>query len=141
MLISSALGVSPEVFRKAFSLVSPAPAGDEPDPNQVKKNKEALLNVLSPYGVTNELLDKVSDYYRYVQSRGEVWKRRLAVAAVIVEEGLIKGIKILDGGSGYTTAPKVTVTNSKVIVKAEISFSKEFDKNGSVVSLTILEDK
>ena len=39
---------------QAFSAVTPAGAGQEPDPAQVQANKAALLKVLAPYGVTNE---------------------------------------------------------------------------------------
>src|SRR5438552_11396179 len=39
VLIAAALGVTPEVFREAFSHVRPAPAGREPEPGQVRQNK------------------------------------------------------------------------------------------------------
>src|SRR5436190_11471312 len=39
-LIAAGLGVPPQVFRKAFTHVTPAPAGQEPDPAQVRRNKE-----------------------------------------------------------------------------------------------------
>src|SRR5438128_6546776 len=48
VLIAAALGVSDDVFRKAFSGVTPAAGGREPEPEQVRKNKEALLRVLTP---------------------------------------------------------------------------------------------
>src|SRR6476620_1732883 len=73
VLIASALGVPPEVFRDAFSHVTPARAGQEPDPSQVNKNKAALLQALGPYGITNARLDEVSNYYRYNASAGEHW--------------------------------------------------------------------
>src|SRR5690242_9418425 len=56
ILIASMLGVPQEVFREAFSGVSPAGAGQEPNPIQVRLNKSALLDVLGPYGVTNDQL-------------------------------------------------------------------------------------
>jgi hypothetical protein len=71
ILIASALGVPEDVFREAFSHVSPAGAGQEPDPAQVNLNKKALLDALGPYGITNDFLDKVSNYYRYNGSAGE----------------------------------------------------------------------
>ena len=61
ILIGNALGVTPEVFREAFSHVKPAPGGEQPDPAQVQRNKAALLKALGPYRVTNELLDRVSN--------------------------------------------------------------------------------
>jgi len=60
VLVAGGLGVKPEVFREAFSHVKPAPAGTEPDPEQVRKNKAALMDALGKYGVTNEKLDTVS---------------------------------------------------------------------------------
>src|SRR5437667_1129886 len=71
VLIAAALGVTPEVFREAFSHVRPAPAGREPEPGQVRQNKAALLAALAKHGVTNEKLDTVSNYYRYARSRNE----------------------------------------------------------------------
>src|SRR5437868_3934220 len=49
-LIANALGVTPEVFREAFTHVTPAPAGTEPAPDQIRRNKTALLSALSKYG-------------------------------------------------------------------------------------------
>src|SRR5580700_7405375 len=63
ILIAAALGVPADVFREAFTHVTPAPRGTEPDPAQVRRNKAALMGALAPYGVTNELLDRVSTYY------------------------------------------------------------------------------
>jgi len=39
VLIAAALNVPPEIFRDAFSSVTPAPAGEAPDPGQVRLNK------------------------------------------------------------------------------------------------------
>src|SRR5436190_8396245 len=68
VLVAAALGVKPEVFREAFRGVTPA-RGGKPTPEQARSNKEALLKVLKPYGITNERLDEVSDYYRYRPER------------------------------------------------------------------------
>ena len=40
VLIAAALDVPPAVFRKVFSDVRPAPAGQTPDPAEVVRNKE-----------------------------------------------------------------------------------------------------
>jgi len=56
VLIAAALGVPTDTFRRAFSGVTPARNGP-PEPGQVHRNKEALLSVLSPYGITNDRLD------------------------------------------------------------------------------------
>ncbi|KXK15985.1 MAG: hypothetical protein UZ14_CFX002000161 [Chloroflexi bacterium OLB14] len=77
ILIASALGVPEEVFREAFSHVNPAGAGSSPSEEQAQANKAALMNVLAPYGVTNDYLDEVSNYYRYNRSAGETWPQIL----------------------------------------------------------------
>lgn len=137
-LIAAALGVTPEVFREAFSRVTPAPAGQEPDPEQVRKNKEALLGALSRYGVTNERLDEVSDYYRYRPGRGNLWKHKDAAAYATIEKGAITGFVVTDAGAGYTTPPTIAVPGYTVSgIKVEIKFGKELKSNGAVESITI----
>ena len=89
VLIAAALGVPADVFREAFSHVRPAPAGTAPDPRQVRDNKAALLDALGPYGITNERLDTVSDYYRYVRRRGKLWPTKPASAYALVRDGKI----------------------------------------------------
>src|SRR6059058_3191920 len=54
ILVASALGVTADVFRDALSHVTPAADGRAPEPEQVRKNKRALLDALSKYGVTND---------------------------------------------------------------------------------------
>ena len=48
-------------------------AGGRQQPEQVRKNKAALMGALAKYGVTNERLDAVSNYYRYRPQEGEMW--------------------------------------------------------------------
>src|SRR5436309_3576180 len=88
VLIAAALEVKPEVFREAFSGVTPA-KGRKPSPDEARKNKAALLKVLAPHGVTNERLDEVSDYYRFRPDRGELWPTTAAKAHAIVAGGKI----------------------------------------------------
>ena len=108
VLIAAALGVKTEVFREAFSGVTPAkergPTGEE-----ARKNKDALLKVLGPHGVTNDRLDEVSNYYRFRPQNGELWKRTEAKVRAVIENGKVKQIVVTDPGSGYSTPPKVTV--------------------------------
>src|SRR5271170_7066058 len=87
VLIAAALNVPPEVFRKAFSNVKPAPAGQQPEPAQVVKNKQALMSSLGPYGVTDDRLNEVSNYYRYSRSKGEMWRTTPAEAYATVNNG------------------------------------------------------
>lgn len=137
VLIASMLGVPPEVFREAFSHVTPASGGMEPNPIQVKLNKDALLNVLGPYGVTNDDLDEVSNYYRYNRSAGETWPQTPAAAEVIMTDGVITGIEITNHGSGYTSTPTITILNSDLTATAVISFTADFSTNGSISTITL----
>jgi hypothetical protein len=137
VLIASMLGVTPEVFREAFSHVTPASAGTEPNPIQVKLNKDALLDVLGPYGVTNDDLDEVSNYYRYNHSAGETWPQTRATAEVIMTDGVITGIEITDHGSGYSSVPVITILNSDLTATATLAFTTDFSTNGSIRSITL----
>ncbi len=137
ILIASMLGVPSEVFGEAFSHVTPAGAGQEPNPIQVNLNKSALLDVLGPYGVTNEYLDTVSNYYRYNRSAGETWPQTPATAEVVLTNGGITGFVITNPGSGYTSAPTITILNSDVIATASISFTADFSTNGSISAITL----
>src|SRR5262245_15048144 len=85
-LVAGGLGVSPEVFRSAFSKVKPAPAGTEPDREQVRQNKAVLLSALTPHGVTNEELNRVSDFYRYVPGRGKLWPVKAAAGYARIKD-------------------------------------------------------
>lgn len=141
VLIAAALGVPTDVFREAFSHVTPAGAGQEPDPAQVQKNKAALLNVLSPYGVTNERLDEVSNYYRYNGSAGETWPHIPATATAIVENGIVTGFVITNPGSGYSSVPIVAVNGAgEVLAVATVSYTTDFKTNGSVTAITLVND-
>src|SRR5262245_37904643 len=60
VLVAGALGVKPEVFREAFSGVRPAKNG-KPSGEEARRNKDALMKVLQPHGVTNDRLDEVSN--------------------------------------------------------------------------------
>ena len=136
VLIAAALGVPAEVFRETFRHVRPAPAGTAPDPAQVQQNKAALLAGLSPYGVTNERLDTVSNYYRYDRRRGGLWPTQPATAYALVRGGKVTGFVVTNGGSGYSSPPTVVVPGfggSSASVK--LSFSKQFETNGSVVGI------
>ncbi|MDG0808366.1 hypothetical protein [Cohnella rhizosphaerae] len=139
-LIAAALGVPAETFRQAFSGVKPAGADSGgPTTEEARANKAALMKVLAPYGITNDRLDEVSDGYRYNGSKGETWKRTPAAAIAIVENGVLKGVKITNAGAGYTSAPTVVVTGpgGKVTAKTEIVFSKDLGMNGSLKAITL----
>jgi hypothetical protein len=80
-------------------------------------------------------LDQVSDYYRYVASRNELWPTQPAVAYAIVEGGKIVGYEIVNGGSGYSCTPVVSVPGFPNNAQAELAYEKSFEKNGSIRSI------
>ena len=135
VLIAGALGVSPEVFRDAFRGVHPADPEMGPVPAEAQANKAALLSKLGKYGVTNERLDQVSNYYRYVASRHELWPNQPAVAYALVQNGKIVGYDIENSGSGYSSIPQITVPGFADHPKAALAYGKGFEKNGSILSI------
>lgn len=137
VLIAAALGVKTEVFRDAFSGVKPA-KDRKPTKEEAERNKEALMKVLRPYGVTDERLDEVSDYYRYKPGKGNLWKTTPAQAFAGLEDGKVARIVVTDPGSGYSTAPTAMIQGmEKLKLKVTIQFDKEFKKNGSISSIEI----
>lgn len=132
VLIAAALGVETDVFREAFSGVTPA-KGRGPSGDEARKNKEALLKVLGPHGVTNERLDEVSDFYRYRPQNVELWKHREAQAHAIVEHGKVIKVVVIDPGFGYSTPPQVTVKGyPDAEFTVTLKLDKDLQKNGSI---------
>ena len=138
VLVASALGVAPEVFREAFSHVRPARAGSEPEPEQVHQNKAALMNALGKYGINNDQIDTISNYYRYVRSRNELWTNKPAVANALLKNGVVIGFEIVRGGAGYSSPPTISVPNLRNgTVVAKLAFGRTLTTNGSIASLTL----
>jgi hypothetical protein len=138
VLIAAALGVPPEVFREAFNNVHPADPNVGPTGDEARKNKAALLVALGKYGITNERLDAVSDYYRYVRARNELWRAKPAVANALIKNGAIIGYELLDGGSGYSSTPKMSVPSIKAAAaQIKLTFGKSFESNGTISAITI----
>jgi hypothetical protein len=138
-LIAAALGVKDEVFRDAFSHVHPAgPGSGGPTGEEARQNKAVLMKVLGPYGITNERLDAVSNFYRYPPGRDGMWKTKPAMANALVKDGAVIGYEIVSGGAGYTTPPKVSVPGfSGVNAKVSLAFGQDLTTNGAVAGLTI----
>jgi hypothetical protein len=136
VLIAAALGVKPEVFREAFSGITPAEGG-KPTREEARKNKETLMKVLKPYGVTNARLDEDSDHYRYRPGRDELWKHTRAKAYAVVEDGKVKKIVITEAGSGYSSTPTATVNGMKL--KVTVKYGKDLKTNGSVEAIGVAE--
>jgi hypothetical protein len=133
VLIAAALGVPEKVFRNAFQHVKPAPAGEQPDPAQVRLNKEALLQRLAPYGVTNERLDEVSNYYRYRPESGALWRHADAAGFATVRGCKIVAVTITKPGAGYSSPPLVSIrTGLTVYPMAALAFGTDLATNGSI---------
>jgi hypothetical protein len=136
-LVAGALSVSPEDFRTAFSRVRPAPAGTEPGAGQVRRNKAVLLAALEPLGVTNDELDRVSNYYRYNPGRDELWPVKAAVGYAIFRAGEFASLVITEPGSGYNSPPAISVPDHpELVFEAKLRFGPDLRKNGSVSSVT-----
>ena len=137
ILVASALGVPPEVFRETFTHVHPAgPGSGGPTPDEARANKRALLDGLAKYGVTNERLDEVSNYYRYMKSQGQMWTVKPAQAVALVKGGAVTGYEIVDGGAGYSTPPAVTVPGVKdAAAVVSLSFGTDLAANGAVSAI------
>jgi hypothetical protein len=137
VLIAAALGVKPEVFREAFSGVTPSRSGP-PSGDEARKNKSALMKVLAPHGVTNDRLDEVSNYYRYQRQRGELWPTTAAKAHAIVEDGKIKQIVVTEAGSGYCSPPEVKVDGfAGASFKVTLHLEKDMKRNGAIASIDV----
>ena len=134
-LMAAALGVSPDVFRQAFSGVRPA-RGRAPKGAEQRANKEALMKVLAPKGVTNERMDEVADYYRVRPERGELWPTREAQAEALIVDGKVERIVVADPGSGYSSTPTVRVKGfEKEKFIARMGYSTDLKKNGIIVGV------
>ncbi len=136
-LVAGGLGVAPQVFRDAFRQVKPAPAGQEPEPAQVRQNKAALMAALSKYKVTNDELDRVSNFYRYPPGGKKSWPMKSAAGYAVVVDGTIKSVVITEHGFGYNAAPAVSVPGHPALaLEAKLDFNRDLKKNGSVSSVT-----
>ncbi|CAM2774662.1 hypothetical protein [Rariglobus hedericola] len=138
-LIAAALGVKDEIFREAFSHVRPAgPDSHGPTDEEARKNKSALMNALKKYGITDEQLNAVSNYYRYPPGSTQLWKHTPATADALVKNGVVIAYEITRGGAGYTTPPTVSVPGIKTATaQVELSFGKDMATNGAIAAITV----
>jgi hypothetical protein len=139
VLIAAALGVTSDKFREAFSGVTPA-RGGPPEPAQVRRNKEALMRVLGPLGITNDRLDEVSNFYRYRPQEGELWRHTPAKAYATVHNGKITGFVVTEPGAGYSSPPTVTVpgdAGNGLAARVTLSFGKDLKTNGSIREIAL----
>ena len=143
VLIAAALGVKDEVFRDAFSRVHPAgPGSGGPTHEEAQANKKVLMDALGKFGITNERLDTVSNFYRYPPGRGNLWKTQPATANALVKNGAVISYEITGGGYGYTTPPTVSVPGvAGAMAKVELAYGKDFETNGTVSAITVAQGK
>ena len=139
VLVASALGVTSDVFREAFSHVHPAgPGRGGPTREEAQANKKALMTALGKFGVTNERLDEVSNFYRYPPGSRDLWQHTPAAANALVKNGVITGFEIVSGGAGYTTPPTVTVPNLPgATARAELALGKNLATNGAIAAIKL----
>ncbi|MGZ4164287.1 MAG: hypothetical protein ACXVPK_09640 [Tumebacillaceae bacterium] len=139
VLVASALGVPSEVFRDAFSGVTPAGLDRNPTPEEAQRNKAALLKVLSPYGITNDRLDEVSNFYRYNGQQSKTWRVTPATVKAIETNGVVTGIQITNPGAGYSSTPTITIKgpNGTVTATTTVSYTQDFTTNGSLATVTL----
>lgn len=136
VLIAAALNVPTEVFREAFSGVTPAGQGSGgPTEAEAQANKQALLAVLAPYGVTNDRLDEVSNFYRYRPGGGRLWTHTDATGTATVVDGVITAVTITDPGAGYSSTP--TVKANGATLTATVAYGTDLATNGRITSLAI----
>lgn len=138
-LIAAALDVKAQVFRDAFSGVTPAQGGG-PTHSEAQANKKVLMDALGKHGVTNDRLDEVSNYYRYRPQAGEMWTHTPCKAKATIKDGKVIGIEIIDAGSGYLSAPSATIKGFEdVQLNVELDFNTNLKTNGRISSITIEE--
>lgn len=142
ILIAAALGVTSDVFREAFSHVRPAHRDGGPTGDEARANKAALMNALGKFGITNDRLDEVSNYYRYRRDKGQMWTHRDASANALVKSGAVVGYEIVDGGAGYSSPPTITVPSvAGASAKAEVAYGKDLKTNGAITAISASQDK
>ncbi len=139
ILIASALNVPPEVFRKVFSGVHPAgPGSGGPTNEEAQKNKQVLMEGLGPYGVTDDRLNEVSNYYRYRRDTGELWQHADATATATVRNGVVTAITVTNPGAGYSSQPTISVPGvGAVNATVTIAYGTDLDKNGSIKDISL----
>ena len=141
VLIAAALGVPTDVFRKAFSGVTPA-KGRGPTEEEARRNKDALLSILAPYGITNDRLDTVSNYYRYRPESGRLWRNHPAEGVAIIRNGKVVALRITNPGSGYSSPPVASVPGfalDSLVVK--LKYTSQFETNGSISAVSFPSTK
>lgn len=137
-LIAVALQVPIQVFRDAFSKVTPSRNGP-PSQEHAQANKKILMDALGKHGVSNKRLDEVSNFYRYRPQDGELWSHRPAEATAIIENGKVMKFEITDPGYGYSSMPTISVPGFPGLkTEVTLKFTADLKENGSVTAIKVL---
>ena len=100
------------------------------------------MNALGKFGVTDDRLNAVSNFYRYPPGSRALWKNKPATANALLKNGTIVGYEITSGGYGYTRPPTVSAPGSDgAMAKVEISYGKYLETNGAVSAITISQSR
>ncbi len=134
-LIGSMLGITGEQFRDAFSYVTPEENGHLNE-ETAQANKAKLLGQLEQYGLTNDEIDRATNYYRYYPEGADIWPYTHAVLTATISNGNVISFEIVSGGDGYTSDPIITVDGYGVIpVNITISLTNTFATNGAITAI------
>jgi len=136
-LIGSMLGITGEQFRDAFSYVTPEENGHLND-ETAQANKVKLLAQLEPYGITNDEINSVTDYYRYYPGDINIWPYAHVVLDATISNGTVTSFKVISGGHGYTSNVTIVVDGyGNIPVNAIISYTDSFETNGAIDTITV----
>jgi hypothetical protein len=138
VLIAAALNVPAEKFREAFTHVRPA-HGRGPTDAEARQNKRELLDRLAKYGVTNERLDEVSNFYRYRPETGELWKHKEAVVFATVKDGKVTRFRVAEPGYGYSSMPTLAVDGVPDLrTTARLAYGQDLTANGAIRGVQVI---
>jgi hypothetical protein len=135
ILIAAALEVTQEQFQYAFSFVTPEDQGHLDD-ETAEANKAELLSRLEEYGVTNDRLDEVTDYYRYAPE-DPLWDVIPAEIEVTIIDDEVVEIEIIEAGAGYSSEPTLSVPGYDFTFTVEIEYGTDLRTNGNISSVTL----
>lgn len=136
-LIGSMLGITGEQFRDAFSYVTPEENGHLND-ETAQANKVKLLAQLEPYGITNDEINRVTDYYRYYPGDTNIWPYAHVVLDATISNGAVTSFEVTSGGHGYTSNVTIVVDGyGNIPVNATISYTDSFETNGAIDTITV----
>ena len=138
VLIAAALKVPTEVFRKAFSGVTPAAGGQEPEAGQVHRNKETLLCVPAPTASPTTNLTRSPTITDTAAAKERCGEMSPAAATAIIHDGVVTGFTITNAGSANSSPPGISIAGmDDPNAKVKLHFGTDFRTNGSIQEITL----